>query len=117
VLWAVAMAALSLVPLVGAALVWAPVAVYLLATGSTAAGLGLIAWGVLVVGLVDNLLRPRLIRRDTRLPDWAVLVTTLGGLSVFGINGLLLGPAIGAMAVAVWQLLPATTPPTAADPP
>lgn len=116
VLWAAAMAALSLVPLVGAALIWGPVAVYLLATGSTAAGLGLLAWGVGVVGLVDNLLRPRLIGRDTRLPEWAVLVTTLGGLSVFGINGLLLGPAIGAMAVAVWQLLPVVNPRSARRP-
>ncbi len=101
VLWGVAMAALSLVPLVGAALVWAPVAGYLVATGSVAEGVGLTLWGLLVIGLVDNLLRPHLIGRGTRLPDWAVLLSTLGGLSVFGLNGLLLGPAIAALAMTV----------------
>ncbi|MDP4302804.1 AI-2E family transporter [Leptothrix discophora] len=128
VLWGAAMAALSLVPLVGAALVWGPVAVYLMATGSVVEGVALLLWGLLAVGLVDNLLRPRLIGHDTRLPDWAVLVSTLGGLSVFGLNGLLLGPAIAAMALTVWQMLPLRPAPepepepgspalTAADPP
>lgn len=114
-LWGTAMAALSLVPLLGAALVWAPVALYLLAIGEIGSGLGLIAWGMVVVGLVDNLLRPRLIGRETRLPDWAVLVSTLGGLSVFGLDGLLLGPAIAALALTVWQMLPARA--IASDPP
>lgn len=102
--WAVLMAFLSLLPAVGAALVWAPVAVYLLIEGRLEAGLGLAAWGVLVIGLVDNLLRPVLVGRDTRLPDWVVLVSTLGGMSVFGINGFVIGPVIVAMFFAVWQI-------------
>ena len=104
VLWAVVMAFLSLLPAVGAALVWAPVAVYLLLTGALWQGLALIAWGVLVIGLVDNLLRPLLVGKDTRLPDYLVLTTTLGGMAVFGINGFVLGPAIAAMFVAVWHI-------------
>jgi predicted PurR-regulated permease PerM len=60
-------------------------------------------WGVLVIGLVDNLLRPVLVGRDTRMPDYVVMITTLGGMAVFGINGFVLGPAIAAMFFAVWH--------------
>jgi predicted PurR-regulated permease PerM len=107
-LWAVAMALLSLLPAVGAALVWVPVAVSLMLTGALWQGVALTAWGVLVIGLVDNLLRPILVGKDTRLPDFVVLLTTLGGLTVFGVNGFVLGPAIAAMFVAVWHLYSAT---------
>jgi predicted PurR-regulated permease PerM len=103
-LWGVLMAFLSLVPAVGAALVWAPVALYLMLTGSMWKGLGLLAFGVLVIGLVDNLLRPVLVGRDTRLTDYVVLLTTLGGLAVLGINGFVLGPAAAAMFVALWHI-------------
>jgi predicted PurR-regulated permease PerM len=103
-LWAVAMAFLSLVPAVGAGLVWVPVALYFFVTGALWQGLALAAWGVFVIGLVDNLLRPLLVGKDTRLPDYVVLITTLGGMSVFGINGFVLGPAIAAMFVAVWHI-------------
>jgi predicted PurR-regulated permease PerM len=104
VLWGAVTACLSLIPLVGAALVWLPVAIWFIATGSVWQGVVLIGFGVFVIGLADNLLRPRLVGRDTRLPDYVVLLTTLGGVTVFGINGLLLGPAIAAMFVAVWRL-------------
>ncbi len=104
-LWAVLMAFVSLLPAIGAALVWLPVAIYFLVTGDIVQGAGLIAWGVLVIGLVDNLLRPVLVGKDTRLPDWVVLVTTLGGMSVFGIHGFVLGPMIAAMFFAVWHIV------------
>jgi predicted PurR-regulated permease PerM len=107
-LWAVAMALLSLLPAVGAALVWAPVALYLLLTGAVWQGVALCVWGVLVIGLVDNLLRPILVGKDTKLPDFVVLLTTLGGLTAFGINGFVLGPAIAAMFVSAWRLYAAT---------
>ncbi len=103
-LWGVLMAFLSLLPAVGAALVWVPVAIYLLVTGALWQGLALTAWGVLVIGLIDNLLRPLLVGRDTRMPDYVVMITTLGGMAVFGINGFVLGPAIAAMFFAVWHL-------------
>ena len=103
-LWAVLMAFLSLLPAIGAALVWLPVAIYCLVTGSVWQGLALIAWGVLVIGLIDNLLRPFLVGKDTRMPDYVVMITTLGGMAVFGINGFVLGPVIGAMFISVWHL-------------
>jgi predicted PurR-regulated permease PerM len=107
-LWGVVMAFLSLLPAVGAALVWGPVALYFLFTGALWQGVALLAWGVLVIGLVDNLLRPILVGKDTRLPDYVVLMTTLGGMVVFGINGFVLGPAIAAMFVAVWHIYGST---------
>lgn len=103
-LWAVLMAFLSLLPAVGAGLIWGPVAVYLLVTGSVMQGLGLIAFGVLVIGMVDNVLRPILVGKDTRMPDYVVLISTLGGLAVFGLNGFIIGPAIAAMFIAVWDI-------------
>ncbi len=103
-LWGVLMAFLSLLPAVGAALVWLPVAAYLLLTGALWQGFALMAYGVLVIGLVDNLLRPALVGKDTRMPDYVVLLTTLGGMAVFGINGFVLGPVIAAMFVAVWHI-------------
>ncbi len=104
VLWGVVMAFLSLVPAVGAALVWTPVAIYLMATGALIEGLGLAAWGAGVMGMVDNLLRPILVGKETKLPDYLVLLSTIGGISIFGINGFVIGPAIAALFVAAWAL-------------
>jgi predicted PurR-regulated permease PerM len=103
-LWGVLMAFLSLVPAVGAALIWVPVAIYFVAVGEIWHGVMLVAWGVLVIGLVDNLLRPLLVGRDTRMPDYVVLLSTLGGLATFGINGFILGPLSAAMCIAVWHI-------------
>ena len=104
VLWGALMAVLSLLPAVGTALVWLPVAIYLLATGSVWQGIVLIAWGVLVIGLVDNLMRPFLVGKDIKMPDYLVLISTLGGLAVFGVNGFVIGPVIAAMFMAVWDI-------------
>jgi predicted PurR-regulated permease PerM len=103
-LWGVLMAFLSLLPAFGSALVWLPVALYFLVTGALWQGIVLMAFGTLVIGLIDNLLRPMLVGRDTRLPDYVVMIATLGGIAVFGINGLVLGPAIAAMFIAVWHI-------------
>ncbi len=103
-LWAVLMAFLSLLPAVGAGLVWVPVAIYFLLAGELGKCLALLAYGMLVIGLVDNLLRPILVGKDTHLPDYVVMITTLGGMAVFGINGFVLGPVIAAMFIAVWQI-------------
>jgi predicted PurR-regulated permease PerM len=89
-LWAVLMAFLSLLPAVGAALV------YLMVTGAFWQGLVLIAYGVCVIGLVDNLLRPILVGSDTKMPDYVVLISTLGGIEILGMNGIVLGPLIAA---------------------
>jgi predicted PurR-regulated permease PerM len=104
VLWGALMTVLSLLPAVGAALVWLPVAIYFLATGDTWKGLILTAYGALVIGLIDNLLRPVLVGKDTKLPDYVVLISTLGGIAVFGVNGFVLGPVIAAIFVTVWDI-------------
>jgi predicted PurR-regulated permease PerM len=103
-LWGVVMTLLSLIPMVGAGLVWAPVAVYLFATGSWIQGLILAGFGAGVIGLVDNFLRPILVGRDTKLPDYLVLLSTLGGFALFGINGFVIGPLLAALFVAFWQI-------------
>jgi predicted PurR-regulated permease PerM len=103
VFWGVVMAFLSLLPAVGTALVWAPVAIYFLVTGAFVKGLVLVAFGVLVIGLVDNVLRPILVGKDTKMPDYIVLISTLGGMAIFGINGFVIGPLIAAVFIAVWD--------------
>jgi len=103
-LWGALMMGLSMLPAVGAALVWGPVAGYFLLSGDILRGAILIAIGVGVIGLVDNLLRPPLVGKETRLPDYVVLVSTLGGLSIFGINGFVIGPLIAALFIAGWTL-------------
>ena len=107
-LWAVVMAFLSLIPAVGATLVWLPVAIYFLATGAISQGIGLILYGVLVIGLVDNLLRPFLVGKGTKLPDYVVLISTLGGIEVFGLNGFVIGPLIAAMFMVSWEIFSAS---------
>ena len=104
VLWGTLMAFLSLLPAVGAAIVWIPVAAYFLATGAIWQGILLIAYGVLVIGLVDNVLRPILVGKDTKMPDYVVLVSTIGGMSLFGLNGFVIGPVIAAMFMAAWDI-------------
>ncbi len=116
VLWGTLMAFLSLLPAVGAALVWGPVAVYLLVTGAVWQGLVLVAFGVLVIGLVDNILRPVLVGKDTKMPDYVVLVSTLGGMALFGLNGFVIGPVVAAMFMAAWDLFARTRQKTVATP-
>ena len=108
--WAVLMAFLSLLPAVGAGIVWAPVAAYFLLTGAILPGVVLTAFGVLVIGLVDNVLRPILVGKDTRMPDYLILVSTLGGLAVFGLNGFVIGPLIAALFLSSWAIFASTKP-------
>jgi len=103
-LWALLMAFLSLLPAVGAALVWLPVALFFIFNGEILSGIGLIAWGVLVIGMADNLLRPILVGKDTGMPDYVVMVSTLGGMAAIGINGFVVGPVIAAIFIAVWHI-------------
>jgi predicted PurR-regulated permease PerM len=104
VLWGVVMSFLSLLPAVGAAIIWGPVAAYFLFTGSVWQGAVLALYGVLVIGLVDNLLRPMLVGKDTKLPDYLVLLSTIGGMALFGLDGFVIGPVIAALFVAAWGL-------------
>ena len=104
VLWGALMALFALLPAVGPAVVWIPFAVYLLATGAVWQGIALTLFGIVVIGLVDNILRPMLVGRDTRMPDYLVLISTLGGIAVFGINGFIIGPVIAAMFMVAWEM-------------
>ncbi|MFV0453600.1 MAG: AI-2E family transporter [Pseudomonas sp.] len=104
VLCGVLMAFLSLLPAVGAGLIWTPVAIYFLMKGLIVQGVILILYGVLVIGLVDNILRPILVGKDTKMPDYVVLISTLGGLSLFGLNGFVIGPLIAALFISAWGL-------------
>ena len=104
VLLGVLMGVLSIVPAVGPALVWAPVALWLFASGAWVQGLILVAAGVLAIGLADNVLRPMLVGRQARLPDYVALLATLGGLSVFGFSGLVIGPVLAALFFVSWRL-------------
>ncbi|MDO5505359.1 MAG: AI-2E family transporter [Pseudoxanthomonas suwonensis] len=104
VLWAVVMAVLSLLPAVGTWLVWGPAALWLLASGEVLEGLFVIGFGLGVISIVDNILRPILIGKETRMPDYLVLLSTLGGLAVFGLTGFVVGPVVAALFVAIWQM-------------
>jgi len=103
-LWGVLMAFLSLLPAVGAGLVWLPVSVYYLVSGAIWQGIVLILYGIFVIGLVDNVLRPLLVGKDTKMPDYVVLVSTLGGMALFGLNGFVIGPLVAALFMACWAL-------------
>ncbi len=102
--WGTVMAVLCIVPVLGSALVWIPASIYLLVTGETVAGVGLILWCGLVVGTMDNFLRPFLVGRDTEMPDLMILLGTLGGLGVFGVAGIIIGPIVAAVFITVWEL-------------
>ncbi|MFP3502915.1 AI-2E family transporter [Burkholderia sp. SIMBA_062] len=104
VLWSALMAFLSLLPAIGASLVWIPAALYFLAIGAIWKCVILVAFCVGVIGLVDNLLRPILVGKDTKMPDWVVLISTLGGMALFGINGFVIGPLVAALFMASWDI-------------
>lgn len=104
VLLGFASALFSLVPFVGASLIWAPAAVYLLIMGHTVAGIGLFIWGALVVGLVDNFLRPYVIGESAQLPILLILIGVLGGIQVFGLIGILISPLLIASVLAFAQI-------------
>ncbi|WP_085870003.1 AI-2E family transporter [Pseudoruegeria aquimaris] len=103
--WAVVMAVFSVVPGIGPTLIIFFGVIYLLATGATGAAVGLGIWGAGVVGTVDNLLRPALVGRDAKMHDILILVSTLGGLVTFGAVGLVLGPVLAGLFVAIWTTL------------
>lgn len=114
ILWGVIVALAALLPAIGPPIIWVPVAAYLLVTGAIWQAILVIASGVFVIGLVDNLLRPILVGRDTGIPDWMVLVTTLGGINLFGLSGIVIGPLAAALFLTGWQILTEIRNPTTA---
>lgn len=102
--WTVVMIVLSILPLIGAALVWVPAAVILAATGHLTQAVALVIFCSLIVGSIDNVLRPRLVGRDTKMHDLMILFSTLGGLIVFGPVGFILGPVLAGLFVTSWEI-------------
>lgn len=104
ILWGALIAALSLLPAVGPPVVWLPIVLYFLLTGAIWQGVVLALFGGLVIGSVDNILRPILVGKETSMPDYVVLISTLGGIAAVGLNGIVVGPIIAAMFMAVWGI-------------
>ncbi len=103
-LWGVAMGLVSLFPAIGTGLVWVPVTIFLLATGAVWQGIVLGLCGFFIISSVDNVVRPILVGRDARMPDYVVLIATLGGFELMGFNGFVVGPVIAALFIAVWGI-------------
>jgi predicted PurR-regulated permease PerM len=104
VFWGTIMVVLSIIPGIGTALVWVPAAVYLAAVGKLTNAVGLALYCGLIVGSVDNILRPRLVGRDVKMHDLMILISTLGGIFLFGVVGFILGPIIAALFLTVWEI-------------
>jgi predicted PurR-regulated permease PerM len=107
VFWGVVMIGLSILPAVGSALVWGPAAIIFLANGHWGKALILFIVGALIIGMIDNVLRPILVGRDTKMPDYLILLSTLGGLAIFGLSGFVVGPVIAAFFLAIWVMFEA----------
>lgn len=101
----VLMAILALIPAVGTALVWAPAGIWLIVVGEVWQGVFVLGAGFLIISSVDNVLRPILVGRDTGIPDWIILITTLGGISLAGFSGIVLGPLVAGLFLASWGIL------------
>jgi len=104
-LFGVIMAIFALVPVIGAGAVWVPAGLWLLITGETWQGLFVLLTGFFIISSSDNVLRPILVGRDTGIPDWIILITTLGGISLVGFSGIVLGPLVAGLFLASWSIL------------
>jgi len=102
--WATIMTVLSVIPGIGTSLVWVPAVLFLMASGRTIPAVGLLVWCVVVVGLADNILRPALVGKDTEMPDLMIMLSTIGGLLLFGATGLVIGPLVAALFIATWHI-------------
>jgi predicted PurR-regulated permease PerM len=102
--WGLIMILLSILPGIGTALVWAPTAIILAASGHAAKALGLALFCGAAVGSLDNLLRPRLVGKDTQMHELLIFFGTLGGILMFGVVGFIIGPIIAALFITVWDI-------------
>jgi predicted PurR-regulated permease PerM len=102
--WGTVMVVFAIIPAVGTGLVWVPAVLYLFFSGAVVNAVGLLLWCLLVVGTIDNFLRPRLIGRDARMSDLLILLSTLGGIILFGAVGFVVGPIVAALFVTIWQI-------------
>lgn len=104
VFWGVLMAVLSIIPSIGSALIWIPAAIYLFSQGAIVAAVLVLLFCGVVVGSLDNILRPRLVGKDTELHELMIFFSTLGGLLLFGFLGLIIGPIIASLFVTAWTI-------------
>jgi predicted PurR-regulated permease PerM len=104
-LWGVVMFFLSMIPMAGSFLVWVPAAIFLALTGSLMKAAVLVAWGIVVIGSIDNFLSPRLVGQRARLHELLIFFSVLGGLQVFGVLGLVLGPVVVAITLALIEMV------------
>ncbi len=102
--WGTVMMVLSAIPGVGAPIIWIPAVIWLLANGETASGILLAAWCGVIVGTLDNVLRPKLVGADAEMSDLLILLSTLGGISMFGVTGVVIGPIVAALFESIWDL-------------
>jgi predicted PurR-regulated permease PerM/RimJ/RimL family protein N-acetyltransferase len=102
IFWAAIAALLSIIPMIGPPLIWVPAAIWLFVSGHPIAAAGLAVWGGIVVSTSDNILRPILVGKDAKMSDLMVLISTLGGLTLFGAVGIIIGPVIAALFSSVW---------------
>ena len=124
IFWGTVAAVMSMVPGIGTAIVWLPGVVILAMGGHYATAVGLLIFCILVVGGVDNFLRPRLVGKDTRMHELLILFGTLGGILMFGVAGIIIGPIVAALVVTVWEIygvafqneLPGRAEPASSDP-
>lgn len=103
IFWGLIMTILSILPVAGSGLVWGPAAAILASQGMWGKAVILVIVGALGIGLIDNILRPILVGRDTKMPDYLVLIATLGGLGWFGLSGFVIGPVIAALFLTFWD--------------
>jgi predicted PurR-regulated permease PerM len=104
-LFGVIMAIFALVPVIGSGAVWAPAGIWLLISGATWQGVFVLLSGFFIISSADNVLRPILVGRDTGIPDWIILITTLGGITLVGFSGIVLGPLVAGLFLASWSIL------------
>ena len=104
IFWGTLMTVLSIVPGIGTALIWVPAAILLMTEGNWGKGIGLAIFCGLIVGSIDNFLRPRLVGKDTQMPDLLILLGTMGGILMFGILGFIIGPIVAALFVTIWDI-------------
>lgn len=104
VFWGFAMAVASFLPLVGTSIIWLPVSIYLFVTGSYAKGIILALFGVLVIGIIDNILRPIIISGRTKVPTLMIFFSVIGGINFFGFIGFIIGPLVVALFISVFTI-------------
>ena len=104
IVWGVIMILAAMIPGIGCAVIWAPAALVMLATGHIWQAIMIVAVGSLVISSIDNILRPMLVGKDTQMHPLLIFLSTIGGLAVFGLSGFVIGPIITALLSTLWEI-------------